>query len=48
MLLYFALETLGNIGGALRRRRAAGFVARLAGRVKALARILVPSLLETG
>lgn len=38
--LYFAIETLSNLGGAVRRRRSGGFVARLAGRTKALARIL--------
>lgn len=40
--LYVAVETLGNVGGSLRRLQGAGFAARLSGRLKALARILAP------
>lgn len=40
VFLYFAIETLSNLGGAVRRLRSGGFAARLAGRTKALARIL--------
>lgn len=43
VLLYFVVETLGNLGGALRRLRAGGLVARLGGRARALARILTSS-----
>ena len=38
--LYFAVETLSNIGGAVRRLRGGGFIARLAGRARALIRIV--------
>ena len=41
--LYFAVETLSNVAGALRRLRGGGCAARLAGRTKALVRILSPS-----
>lgn len=41
VFLYFVVETLSNTGGALRRRRAGGLVTRLAGRARALARIVV-------
>ena len=41
--LYFAVETLSNVAGALGRLRGGGFAARLAGRTKALVRILSPS-----
>ena len=39
--LYFVVETVGNVGGALRHRRAGGLVTRLAGRVRAIGRILL-------
>ena len=39
--LYFAVETFSNIGGAVRRLRGGGFTARLAGRARALVRILL-------
>ena len=48
VVLYFAVETIGNIGGALRRRRAGGFFARFAGRSRALARILMALPAKTG
>lgn len=40
---YCAVETLGNLGGSVRRTGDAGFLDRLAGRLKALMRILTPS-----
>ena len=40
VLLYFAVETIGNLGGALWRRRTGGLAARFVGRSRALARIL--------
>jgi GT2 family glycosyltransferase len=40
--VYCTIETAGNLGGSLLRGSDAGFADRLAGRLKALARILVP------
>ena len=40
--LFVAVETLGNLVGSIRRRRGNGLGARLAGRSRAIARILAP------
>ena len=40
ILLYFTIETVSNLGGCIRRLRGNGFGSRLAGRFRALRRIL--------
>lgn len=44
ILLYFTIETASNLGGCIRRLRTNGFGSRLAGRMRALVRILFAPL----
>jgi len=46
--VFLGVETLGNLGGSLWRLQGNGFVPRLAGRMKAVARILWPSRHQAG
>lgn len=46
--LFLGVETLGNLGGSLWRVQGNGFIPRLAGRLKAVGRILAPSRREAG
>ncbi|MDP2318339.1 MAG: glycosyltransferase [Acidobacteriota bacterium] len=46
--LFLGVETLGNLGGSLWRFQGNGFIPRLAGRLRAVGRILVPSRREAG
>lgn len=46
--LFLGVETLGNLGGSLWRFQGHGFIPRLAGRLKAVGRILAPSRREAG